>query len=174
MVKRHVLIKSKAIVYPPQKRTISFKGGKVQVRQYYLQLPYILFLGGHERLRVAFSDRMITSPDDTMYRPALGNIYKGSKPGSLWYACGVSARPGIEVAIGNFWSSVFTREGGSKSLTQMNIGGLTGWEEQSKGPNAERFVLYRTTMIQERLSASEFLGRLACREWEREQETAIY
>lgn len=144
----------KCRIYHPLKRTVFY--GKSPS---YLQFPYIVFAVGQSWTRVAFAAEPATSLDIPVFRPAIGNIYKGNKQ-QPWYACGVNPRSGIDRAIRAFWESSFTQHGGKNALNQMfpEGGGKSRWIEISLQENAEEEILKRVKDIKESITLRTFLG----------------
>jgi hypothetical protein len=157
-MKYHTVARKNSIekcrVYYPFKRTV-FYGTTPS----YLQFPYMVFAVGTEWTRVAFAAEPPTSLDIPVFRPAIGNIYKGNKH-SMWYACGVHPNGGIERAIRQFWESQFTQHGGKNALSQMfpEGGGKSRWIAVTKQDNAEEEILSRVSNILEKTTLGRFIG----------------
>ena len=93
--------------YPPCRRTIRFFGRSE--KDYFLQFPITLFANrmwtDYYALRVGFVKQPITSWNDLVYIPPLGNIY------NLGTVCNTSRSSDINHAINAFWSSEFGMDG---------------------------------------------------------------
>ena len=99
--------------YEPSKRTICYRGASgpcrrsgpfTEGRLYYVQFPYTLFRWVNGVLKVGFLKHKLSSEDDLVYCPPLGNVYEEFR------ICGCDSNA-IDTSIEAFWTKVFTNDG---------------------------------------------------------------